>query len=348
MSETASVEPGFIENKQNNNESDGYVLVTGASGLVGSHLVKQLLNNGYQVKALYRTEIPIIPGSERVSWVQGDILDVVTLGEIMRDVKQVYHCAAMVSYNQKKKHELFNTNVDGTANVVNAALDAGVMKLCFVSSVAALGRTKDGSGINEKINWSEESNVSNYGKSKYLAEVEVWRGIGEGLQAVIVNPTIILGAGKWNDSSTKIFKTAYDEFPWYTEGITGFVDVRDVVKAMLWLMQSSISGERFLLNAENRKFKDIFTLAAHGFSKKAPHKKVSRFAAAVVWRTEALKAKFTGEEPLLTEETAEAAQSVRMYDNSKLMKYLPSFAYTPVEETIKRVCNELKNKFNLS
>jgi dihydroflavonol-4-reductase len=328
-------------------DNSNSILVTGGSGLVGSHLVAQLVKNGRTVKAIYRKEIPLFVGTERVTWLRGDILDVVWLDEVMKNIDCVYHCAAVVSYSQKKKHEMFRINKEGTANVVNAALEAGVRKLCFVSSVAAIGKSKDGGWIDEKLQWSHDTSRSNYGKSKHLAEIEVWRGIGEGLPAVIVNPAIILGASDWNNSSTKIFKTAYHEFPWYTEGMTGFVDVEDVVEAMIQLMESDIVGERFVLSAENKRYREIFTMAADAFSKKAPHKKVSRLMANVIWRAEAFKSLFTDKEPLLTKETAEAAQSVMLYDNSKLKRFLPSFVYTPVQETIKRVCIELQQKYKL-
>lgn len=324
------------------------ILVTGGTGLAGSHIIKQLIKEGKKVKALYRSEIPADLATEKVTWVKGDILDVIGLDEVMEGVEQVYHCAAIVSFNPKRKHNLFKTNIEGTANVVNAALLAGVKKLCFISSVAALGKIKDGKKINEQMAWTEENNTSNYGKSKYLAEVEVWRGIAEGLQAVIVNPAIILGAGNWNDGSTKIFKTAYNEFPWYTEGATGFVDVEDVANAMIQLMGSNISGEKFILSAENKPYKEVFTLIANAFSKKEPHRKVSRLLANIVWRADAIKSMFTGKYPLLTKETAASAQAVFLYDNSKLTTVLPSFAYTPVEATIKRVCAELKEKNSLS
>lgn len=323
------------------------VFVTGATGLVGSHLIQQLIEEGKTVRAIYRNEIPKFQNAEKVNWVKGDILDVMVLDEAMEGVEQVYHCAAVVSFSPKRKQELFKTNIEGTANVVNAALNARVKKLCFVSSVAALGKAKNGVVISEQARWSEQGNNSNYGKSKYLSELEVWRGIGEGLQAVIVNPAIILGAGTWNESSTKIFKTAYQEFPWYTEGVTGFVDVKDVIDAMIQLMESNINGERFILSAANKTYKDIFTSIADEFGKKAPHRKVNRLLANIVWRAQSLKSMFTGSEPLLTRETADAAQTVMEYDNSKLKSFLPSFSYTPLKVTIGRVCKELKEKNNL-
>jgi nucleoside-diphosphate-sugar epimerase len=323
------------------------VFVTGGTGLVGSHLITALVKEGREVRALYRSSIPEIEGKEKVTWIQGDILDVISLDEAMTGVDHVYHCAAIVSYNPKRKDELFRTNIEGTANVVNSALNNGVKKVCFVSSVAALGRSKKGSLITENDNWSDETNDSNYSKSKYLAELEVWRGIGEGLPAVMVNPSIIFGSGDWNDSSIKIFKTAYEEFPWYTEGVTGFVDVLDVVKAMIQLTNSEISGQRFILTAENLTYKQVFTNIAKAFGKKPPQKKVSPLIAGLVWRLEAVKSMFSGEEPLLSRETATAAQSVNMYDGSKIKNYLTSFQYNGIEDTIVRVCNELKDRYKL-
>jgi dihydroflavonol-4-reductase len=338
--DTAIKDVPDLQNKQQ-------VFVTGGTGLVGSYLIEQLIKDGKNVKALYRTAIPAIAGTEKVQWVKGDILDISSLEEAMQDVAQVYHCAAIVSFNPKKKHKMLVTNIEGTANVVNAALQAGIHKLCYVSSVAALGGVRDGRNIDETSIWTEETSDGNYGKSKYFSELEVWRGIGEGLKAVMVNPVIILGAGNWNDSSTKIFKSVYDEFPWFTEGINGFVDVKDVVKAMIQLMESNINAERFILNAEDRTYKDIFTMIARAFGRKPPHRKVNRFIAGAVWRFEALKSMITGEEPLVTKETAINALAWAKFDGSKINNFLPSFRYTPVSETITRTCSELKEKMKL-
>ncbi len=323
------------------------ILVTGATGLVGSHLIRQLAEQGKAVRALYRSAVPETEAAGAVEWVKGDILDTVSLEAAMKGIRQVYHCAALVSFDPKQREALFKTNIEGTANVVNMAVEEGVDKLLFVSSVAALGRIREGVAINETMNWSEETSNSEYGKSKYLAETEVWRGISEGLNAVIVNPVIILGAGDWNNGSSGIFKSAYNEFPWYTEGTSGFVDVQDVVTAMIQLMESGISEERFILSAENLTYRYIFTKIAEGFRKRPPHRKVTPFLAALVWRIEALKAVFTGKTPLLTRETAATAQARVQFDNTKLNRFLPSFRFTPVTETIQRICAELTKKHNL-
>jgi nucleoside-diphosphate-sugar epimerase len=260
----------------------------------------------------------------------------------MQDVQQVYHCAAVVSFSAKNKGLLHHTNIEGTANVVNACLDAGVSKLVFVSSVAALGRIREDKPIDETMNWSEETSNSEYGKSKYYSEIEVWRGIGEGLDAVIVNPVIILGSGDWEKGSSGIFKSAYDEFPWYTEGMSGFVDVHDVVNAMIRLMESDVTAKRFIISAEDLPFRSVFNMIADGFGKKRPYKKVTPLIASIVWRLEALKAKFTGKEPLLTKETAKTAAAKVRFDNKRLKEQFPDFSYTPIPRSIQRICAELK------
>lgn len=330
-----------------NNDKDDLVFITGATGLVGLHLTEELVARGKRIRALYRSSIPATDWAEKAEWIQGDILDVVLLEEAMQNVQQVYHCAAVVSFQKKEKKQLFQTNVEGTANVVNAAINANVKKLLFVSSVSALGRMRKNSMVNETMNWSEETSNSEYGKTKYLAEMEVWRGAGEGLQTVIVNPSIILGPGDWNKGSSAIFKTIYNQFPWYTDGVSGFVDIQDVVKAMILLMENNVDKQRFILNAENISYKVLFDEIAANFKTKAPYKKVSPFMAEAVWRLEALKGKLSGKDPLLTKETARTAQAKVYFDNSKLLKLFPGFQYNPIQESIKRIVRELKEMHGL-
>jgi len=324
------------------------ILVTGGAGLVGKELIAQLLAKGEHVTAIYnKTFLPVF-NSPLLQQFQCNILDVAGLEEIMQqqNIRQVYHCAAIVTFNPARKQELFKINIEGTANLVNAAINTGVKKIVHVSSVAALGRIREKETINETMNWTEETSNSNYGKSKYLGELEVWRGIGEGLEAVMVNPTIILGDGDWDAGSSKIFKTVYEEFPWYADGVTGFVDVRDVVKAMIALMDSNVSGERFILSAANKSYQEVFDLIAASFGKKKPHKKVTPLLSQIVWRLEAIKSLFTGKDPLVTKETAATALTKAYFDNSKLGKFLPGFTYNRIEDTIAHTCNLLQQKLN--
>ncbi len=322
------------------------ILVTGGAGLLGAALITQLLDEGKKVRAIYNKTLLPNFNSSNIEQLQCNILDVVGLEEAMMGIEEVYHCAAIVTFNPKRKMEMFKINIEGTANVVNAALEAGVKKMVHVSSVAALGRIREDELINETMNWTEETSNSNYGQSKYLAELEVWRGIGEGLNAVMVNPVVILGAGDWNSGSSKLFQSAYNEFPWCAEGTTGFVDVRDVVKAMIQLMESDITAQRFIVSAENRSYRDVFTLMAKAFNKKPPHKIVTPLIAKIVWRLEALKSLFTKQDPLITKETAKTALAKVNFDNSKLKKHLPQFSYRSIEETIAETCTAFQHKLN--
>jgi dihydroflavonol-4-reductase len=322
------------------------ILVTGGAGLLGHTLIETLLAQGHTVKAIYNKTPLADFNSEKLIPVHCDILDVYELEDLMKGVTEIYHCAALVSFLPADEKNLYRINVEGTANIVNAALVAGVRKLVHVSSVSALGRIRPGELISEAMQWSEETSNSKYGYSKYLGELEVWRAVAEGLNAVVVNPVIILGPGNWNDSSTKIFRSVYEGFPWYTEGTTGFTDVRDVAEAMIQLMETDISGERFIISAENTTYRNVFNIIAEAFGKKPPVKKVTPFLAEVKWRTEALKSKFTGRSPLVTKETAATALADVRFDNSKLLKFLPNFRYRSLQETITDTCAALQQKLN--
>ncbi len=334
------------ENSHPEKNNANKTLVTGGSGLVGKELIRQLLDEGESVRATYHST-PISISHPNLELTQCDILDVVTLEECMRGIKRVYHSAANVSFDPKDKMRLLKMNIEGTANIVNACIDANIERLVHVSSGAALGRIRKGETVTEEMNWSVETNNSNYGESKYLSEMEVWRGIGEGLQAVIVNPTLILGGDNWDSSSSAIFKKAYEEFRWYTDGITGVVDVRDVARTMILLMNSEISGQRFILNGENLPYREIFTTIARCFHKKPPHKKVTPLLGELIWRVEKLRSKFTGKKPLLTKETVQTAQAKVYFDNSKILKALPRFQFTKIHGTIEYTCSKLTEKYSL-
>lgn len=326
-----------------NNQSTDYVLVTGGSGLVGNELIHQLLQKGKKIKALVNKS-PLQISHPDLLPVQCDLFDVVGLELAIEQVSEIYHCAGFISYSSYNSDRLYKINVEGTANIVNVALQAGIKKFIHVSSIAALGKFIEGKPIDETMAWTEDARNSIYGHSKYLGEMEVWRGIAEGLNAVIVNPSIILGAGKWSNASTAIFKNVYDGFNWYSEGVNGFVDVRDLVKSMILLMESDISAERFIVSAENRSYKDIFFLIADAFNKKRPQFKVNKTAASLVWRLEKLKTIFSKAEPLVTKESVSTALAQVYFDNSKLKNRLTSFQYLPISETIQYTCSLLQQK----
>lgn len=322
-------------------------LVTGGAGLLGVSLIRELLKRNEPILAIYRTKIPeqlTKQEQDQVTWVKGDILDVVFLVEVMQECNKVYHCAGLVSFSPNNVKELYKINVTGTSNVVNACIEAGIEKLIHVSSVASLGRKRDGQVVSENVKWDDSANPSVYGKTKYLGELEVWRGIAEGLDAVIVNPVIILGKGDWHTGSGATFKNAYNEFPWYTEGSSGFVDGEDVAKAMVRLMDSTITAERYILSAENWTYRALFTAMAKGFGKKPPSRKVTPWLAALVWRLEAIKGWLTGQDPLLTKETAETAQQSVKFDNTKILNALPGFSFKPLQQTIEESCSYYMSK----
>ncbi|MEO7984815.1 MAG: NAD-dependent epimerase/dehydratase family protein, partial [Bacteroidota bacterium] len=215
-----------------------------------------------------------------------------------------------------------------------------VRRLIHISSVAALGRTLNGGHVNEEKKWEESKANTHYGKSKFKAELQVWRGIQEGLEAVILNPSTILGYGDWNSGSSAIFKNVYKEFKWYSNGINGFVDVEDVARIVLLMLKSNISEQRFIVNGDSWGFKKLQEKIADGFSKKRPHKQASPFLMAMAWRLERLKAFFSGKRPLLTKESTRVAQSQTWFENDKILNALPGFSFTPLEETIKKACEK--------
>ena len=326
------------------------ILITGGTGFLGSYIIKQLVEKNYAVRAIRRgNKLPTWISKEitdKVEWVEGDILDVVALQDAMESVDTVIHSAAIVSFLRKDREQMYQVNVEGTANVVNMALEKNVSRLVHISSVAALGRTAGGGHVNEEKKWEESKVNTHYAKSKFKAELQVWRGVSEGLDAVILNPSTILGFGDWHSSSCAIFKQVYEGFNWYTPGINGFVDVEDVAKATLLCMESDISEQRFIINGDTWPFKKLQDTIADGFSKKRPARKTTPFLLGVAWRMEKLKSLFTRKKPLLTKESARVAQSQTWFENDKILTALQGFSFTPLEETIKKACEKYTGTIN--
>ncbi len=326
------------------------ILITGGTGFLGSYIIKQLVEKNYAVRAIRRgNKLPTWISKEitdKVEWVEGDILDVVALQDAMESVDTVIHSAAIVSFLRKDREQMYQVNVEGTANVVNMALEKNVSRLVHISSVAALGRTAGGGHVNEEKKWEESKVNTHYAKSKFKAELHVWRGVSEGLDAVILNPSTILGFGDWHSSSCAIFKQVYEGFNWYTPGINGFVDVEDVAKATLLCMESDISEQRFIINGDTWPFKKLQDTIADNFKKKRPGRKTTPFLLAIAWRLEKLKSLLTGKKPLLTKESARVAQSQTFFENDKILKALPGFSFTPLEETIENACKKYLGTIN--
>lgn len=315
------------------------VLVTGATGFLGAYLLQELIQKGYTVRGLARASSskPFFIAPEilqQVQWVEGDVLDLGSLEDAMQGMDAVIHAAAIVSFHRTDRKKMYATNINGTANVVNFSIDAGIKRFVHVSSVAALGRTSHGESVTEEKKWVDSRLNTHYAFTKHRAEMEVWRGLAEGLKGVIVNPSTILGFGNWDNSSCAIFKNVFQEFPWYTNGVNGFIDVQDAARAIVGLLEHSVSMERFILNGDSWSFKHLLETIAKGLNKKPPYREAGPLLSSLAWRLEKMKASFTGKKPLLSRETAKIAQSKTYFDNSKLQKFLPDFNYTPLEQAI--------------
>lgn len=316
--------------------SNEKILVTGGSGFVGAYLIRDLVKRGFQVRALKRKSSKmhlLADAVDKVEWVEGDVIDVPSLQEAFKGVDKVYHSAAVISFDPKKRDWMWKINIEGTANMVNCAIDAGVKKFLQVSSVSAFGRYAIKGEIDESKEWQKHPMNTNYAISKHHSEMEVWRGQAEGLNTVIINPATILGAGDWSSGSCAIFDKIGKGLKFHTSGLNGFVDVRDVADIAIRLMESDISGERFIVSEDNYRFKDIFFMIADAMQKKRPPLKANPFLTAVAWRMEWLKSRLSGSEPLITRETARYTQMDYRYSNQKVKEAL-NFEFRPVEETI--------------
>jgi nucleoside-diphosphate-sugar epimerase len=264
----------------------------------------------------------------------------VSLEEAMEGVDAVIHSAAIVSFLKKERKQMYQVNVDGTANVVNMMLEKNIRRLVYISSVAALGRTADGGHVNEEKKWEDSKVNTHYAISKYKAEMEVWRGCAEGLETIILNPSTILGYGDWNSGSSAVFKNVYKEFKWFVPGTNGFVDVEDVAKAAVLFLESNITEQRYIVSGHTWAFKNIQEAIADQFNKRKPTKEATAFLLGIAWRLEWLKSKFSGSKPLLSKESAKVASSKTWFENDKILKALPGFSFTPLEETIKKACEK--------
>lgn len=319
------------------------ILVTGATGFLGAELVKQLTDQNLTVRAIKRSTA-IIPSTLKnnplVTWHTADINEPESLIEAFDGVTKAYHCAAFVSFDPKDKAKLLKINIEGTANMVNICLDLNV-RLLHVSSIAALGDAKPGELITEKHFWDYNPKAHNYAISKYQGEMEVWRGIAEGLEAVIVNPAVIIGKNAGYNGSGAIFKLVKEGLRFYTDGATGIVDVADVAKCMILLMESNISEERFTLSAGNLHYKDFFAEIAKGFGVKAPSKEAKPWMLALAWRAAKLAALFTGKPAALTKDAARSSFNLSYYSNQKVTETL-NYTFKPLNQSIAEVCNALK------
>jgi nucleoside-diphosphate-sugar epimerase len=331
------------------------IFVTGGTGMVGAHLLYDLAYKGEKVRALKR------PGSnfaktekifsfyntdyksllQNIEWVEGDILDKECLYQHLIGIDQIYHSAAMVSFDPKDRQQMLENNSQGTANLVDVALSLQVPRFCHVSSIAAIGTPPEGIEANEFHPWRNSTNHSAYAESKYVSEMEVWRATINGLNAVIVNPSVILGPGDWKSSgSPALFFNVWKGMKFYTKGGTGFVNVKDVTSAMWLLMQDDVwekvKNQRFILNSGNISFRNLFSQIAVALNVDPP----KYFAGNVLLKLAGLLSRFqgflTGSRPKLSKETIRSANKISYYDGSKICGEI-GFSYTPVEDSIRNI-----------
>lgn len=312
------------------------VFITGATGFVGAYILRQLVAAGHEVRALRRStqRMELVQDiADRVEWIEGDILEIPVLEDAMVGIDEVYHAAAMVSFDPRDRKAMYRVNVEGTTHVVNVALYRGVKKLGYVSSIAAVGRSAQSPIVDETTRWENSKVNTHYAISKYQAEREVWRGTAEGLPAVIVNPTIVVGAGRWGETSCKFFPQIDNGLKYYTSGSGGFVDVRDVAEVLFTLMEGTVQNERFVLVGENMPYLQFFEAIAAALDRKPPHIKATPLMKEVVWRVEWLRAQLTGQRPLITRETARTSSHHFEYRNDKAREQL-GFTFRSIAETV--------------
>ena len=323
------------------------ILVTGGTGLVGSHLLYKLVQNNNRVRAIFRTKDKIQAVKHvfsyytedvdtlfsKIEWIKGDIMNIPDLNNAFKGVTHVYHCAAFISFDPKYYHALRQINIEGTANIVNLCLSNNVDKLCYVSSTAAVGAEVNNKLITEESPWNKDEDHNVYAITKYGAEMEVWRGCNEGLDVVIVNPGVIIGPGFWQFGSGSFFKRIYKGLKYYTTGITGYVAVEDVVTIMILLMKSTIKNERYIVVAENLSFQSFFTKIAHALNVAPPKKQASMLMLQIVWRMDWIRSKLYGKHRRLVRHTVTTIQSATNYDNSKIKRDL-NYEFSSLDASI--------------
>ena len=332
------------------------ILVTGGTGLVGSHLLYKLVSENEQVKAIYRRTHTLERVKhvfsyysenhkalyDKIEWVEADLNDVPSLELAFKDIDYVYHCAAFVSFEPNKYYQLRNINIEGTANIVNLSISNNIKKLCYISSIAAIGNEPNPDKlITEQTEWNPEADNSVYAITKYGAEMEIWRGTQEGIPAVIINPGIILGPGFWKGgSSGNLFRLIHKGLKYYAPGSTGYVDVWDVCDIMFKLMQSDIVNERYILISENLSFNEFQKKIAQTLQVKPAKKEASPFILEIGWRIDWLISKLFGKRRKLSKQLAKSVRTKTIYDNSKIKDAL-QIEFNSIDNAIDKVLNTI-------
>ena len=327
------------------------VLITGATGFLGIHVVREFLQAGYHVKGTFRNQASQTKAKQvlgyyedadalfnRVEWVNVDMLDYNDVLKAVQSVHYVVHAAAEVSFNPRFKHRIIENNTLMASYIADAAIEAGIKKLCHISSIAALGSTINGEPITEETKLASVKDQSAYSTSKFYAEMEVWRAINSGLDAVILNPSVILGAGDWKTSSSTFISTIAKGLSFYSNGVTGFVDVRDVALASRLALESTVSAERFVLSAENISYYNLFCNIAKSLNKPTPKFKAYPILLKSIATISSFYSYITGRDPLVTPQSARSAWRKCYYSGRKFEEQF-GVKYTPISQTIDFACS---------
>ena len=327
-------------------------LVTGATGLLGTHLMMELLSRGERVRALVRPSANRQPVEDvfrfcnntrftDIEWVEGDVLDMDSLEEAMEGCSHVFHCAAIVSYHPAERAEMYRVNTEGTANLINMALHLGNIKVGFVSSIAAIGKAKNNEKVDEESEWVENDMNTHYAITKQLSEMEFWRGLHEGIEGVAFNCGFIIGPGSFERSSPSLFRKLNEGMRFYPPGGTGFIAVSDAAKCIVELTLGATTHERFILVTENITMKDVFQQVAASLGKRVPSIEAKPWILQLARIAEWLKEKATGRKALVTRETVKNASLCFYYDSKKLQQAFP-FEATPIKQAIQQTADYFK------
>ncbi len=319
------------------------IFVTGANGLLGSHICKALIDKNYQVKALVRkgSDQSLLNQIEQhIEIVHGDILVPEELNTYLTGVDTIIHCAAIVSFHQADKALMQEVNVTGTTNMVNLALNHNINYFIQISSVAAIGRLLGKGTVDETSKWEESKFNSNYANSKHLAELEVWRSMEEGLEAVVLNPSVIIAPDHFDRSSGQLFKYVWEENLFYPDGLINYVDVNDVTEAILTCLKDKIKTERFILNGGAVTYKSLFEGIATRLNKKPPKYKSHHLLIKIGMYLDWFKSLFTGKRPIITKETV-LLSGAEIYFNNEKAKTKLNISFAPLSGTLDWACNKI-------
>ena len=317
------------------------IAITGSTGMVGSYLIRGLLDRGYtHIRAMKRksSALHLLEGREdELEWVEGNLLDTEKLYEFTRDVDVVFHCGASVTFNPAARQKIYNVNVQGTADLVDACLENGVKRFIFCSSISALGRENLKGQVTENTDWKDSRSLSDYGRSKYYGEMEVWRAHAEGLSASIISPSLIFGGGLWQKGTGRLFQQVDNGLPFYPSGMSGFVDVRDVVEMMIMMVDEKHDGQRYICNAENKTYREVLNRIAENLQKPAPSVELKKWMVHFVPVALKFMRIFGLKLPKVTKPMLMASTEKVEFDNSKFIR-ATGFSYRPIDPLIDELC----------